>query len=79
MAKEIERKGLAVALITSLTQIGLAVGANRIVGALGIPHPLGNPSLPPEAEKRGRRRLLELALDSLQQSVSRPTVFSLGQ
>lgn len=78
MAKEMERKGLPVVHITSLTHIALALGACRMVRGMGIPHPLGEPSLPHEAEKGGRRRLLRSALRALQEKVKGPTVFSLG-
>jgi glycine reductase len=41
------------------------VGANRILPALGIPHPLGDPKLSAEEEKRLRRRLVEKAVSLL--------------
>ncbi len=57
-------------LVCTLTSIAESVGANRIVPALGIPHPLGDPRLPGDEEKRLRKeRLLEavrkLGKDSL--------------
>jgi len=42
------------------------VGAVRIVGAVAIPHPVGNPELPKEKEDELRARLLRQALDLLQ-------------
>jgi len=51
------------------------VGANRIVPALGIPHPLGDPSLSPEEEKRKRRSLVEKALQTLITPISEQTIF----
>lgn len=79
MAVELEKREIPVALVTSLTQIALAVGANRIVAGSGIPHPVGDPSLPLEAEKRHRRQLLMLALKSLTTEVEGPRVFHLEQ
>jgi glycine reductase len=51
------------------------VGANRIVPAAGIIHPLGNADLPPEEEKALRRRIVEQALQALQADIAEPTVF----
>lgn len=76
MAKEIERAGIPVAHICSIITISQTVGANRIVPAVAIPHPLGNPKLPPEEEKELRRNLLKKALASLQTSIEEQTVFS---
>jgi glycine reductase len=52
------------------------IGANRIVPAAGIIHPLGNAELSPEDEKALRRRIVEKALQALQTEVVRPTVFA---
>ncbi|EQG75750.1 selenoB, glycine/betaine/sarcosine/D-proline reductase family protein [Clostridioides difficile DA00165] len=43
MVKEIERAGIAVVHICTVVPISLTIGANRIVPAVGIPYPLGNP------------------------------------
>jgi glycine reductase len=76
MAKEIERAGIPVAHICSIITISQTVGANRIVPAVAIPHPLGNPRLPPEEEKELRRNLLRKALAALQTPIEEQTVFS---
>jgi len=76
MAKEIERAGIPVAHICSIITISQTVGANRIVPAVAIPHPLGNPGLPPEEEKELRRNLLRKALAALQTPIEEQTVFS---
>jgi glycine reductase len=52
------------------------VGANRIVPAVAIPHPLGNPRLPLDEEKELRRNLLKKALTALQTPIEEQTVFS---
>ena len=59
-----------------MTPVAVMVGANRIVPAAGIIHPLGNAELSPEDEKALRRRIVERALVALQTEVVRPTVFS---
>jgi glycine reductase len=51
------------------------VGANRIVPAIAIPHPLGNPELPYEKQKALRREILEKALKLLETPVTEQTVF----
>jgi glycine reductase complex component B subunit gamma len=76
MAKEIERAGIPVAHICSIITISQTVGANRIVPAVAIPHPLGNPRLSPDEEKELRRNLLKKALAALQTSIEEQTVFS---
>ena len=54
MVKEIERAGIPVVHIATVVPISLTVGANRIVPAIAIPHPLGNPALTMEEEKEIR-------------------------
>ena len=76
MAKEIERAGIPVAHICSIITISQTVGANRIVPAVAIPHPLGNPKLPQAEEKEVRRNLVKKALSALQTSIEEQTVFS---
>jgi glycine reductase len=75
MVKEIERTGLPVVHMCTVVPISLTVGANRIVPAVAIPHPLGNPSLNRDDEKKLRRKLVEKALNALQTEVSGQTVF----
>lgn len=70
-----ERAGIPAALICTLTSIAASVGANRIVSALGIPHPVGDPSLSPEDEKRKRRSLAEKALKTLTAPITEQTIF----
>jgi len=75
MAKEIERAGIPVAHICSIITISQTVGANRIIPAIAIPHPLGNPKLLPEEEKELRRNLLKKAFKALQTPIDEQTVF----
>ena len=75
MVKEIERSGMPVVHIATVTPIALTVGANRIVPAIAIPHPLGDPSLSPEEEKALRRGIVEKALKALQTEIEEQTVF----
>ena len=75
MVKEIERAGIPVVHMCTVTPISMTVGANRIVPTIAIPHPLGNPALSPEDEKALRRKLVETALRALSTEVTDQTIF----
>ena len=75
MVKEIERAGIPVVHICTVTPISMTVGANRIGPAIAIPHPLGNPALTLEEEKAIRRRILDTALKALSTEVTEQTIF----
>ena len=75
MVKEIERAGLPVVHVCTVTPISMTVGANRIVPAIAIPHPLGNPALSAEEEYEIRKKLVSRALDALTTEVDGQTVF----
>lgn len=75
MVKEIERAGLPVVHICTVTPISMTVGANRIVPAIAIPHPLGNPALPADEEKALRRKLVMKGLKALTTEVDGQTIF----
>ena len=73
--KEIERAGIPVVHICTIVPISLTVGANRIVPAVAIPYPLGDPSLSPEDEYKLRYGLVRKALAALATEVDGQTVF----
>ena len=75
MVKEIERAGMPVVHICTVVPISMTVGANRIVPAIAIPHPLGNPKLDPDEEKAIRRKIVERALKALTIEIELQTVF----
>jgi glycine reductase len=75
MVKEIERAGLPVVHIATVVPISKTVGANRIIPAVSIPYPLGNPELSSENEKRVRREIVEKSLQALQTEIDGQTVF----
>lgn len=74
MVKEIE-KVLPVVHIATVVPISKTVGANRIVPAVAIPHPLGDPKMNAADEKKLRYELVEKALKALQTPISEQTVF----
>ncbi len=51
------------------------MGVNRVVEGIGIPHPVGDPTLPKETELHLRMRILETAIVALETEVTAPTVF----
>ena len=75
MVKEIERFGIPVVHMATITTISKSVGANRIVPTVAIPYPVGNPRLPAEDELALRRSLTQKAVKSLATAVSGVTEF----
>ena len=75
MVKEIERFGIPVVHMATITTISKSVGANRIVPTVAIPYPVGNPRLSAEDERALRRTLTQKAVKSLATAVSGVTEF----
>lgn len=76
MTREIERVAqIPVAQIATIVPIMLTVGANRIVPGVAIPHPVGNPEVGLEEDKKTRRKLVLRALKALQTEISGQTIF----
>lgn len=74
MVKEIE-KVLPVVHIATVVPISQTVGANRIIPAVAIPHPLGDPKMSKADEYKLRRDLVEKSLKALQTPITEQTVF----
>lgn len=66
LSKELEKSGIPTVHICALTQVAEMVGSSRIVPAISVVSPLGNPNIDPKEEKLLRRRLIEEALRLLQ-------------
>jgi glycine reductase len=75
MAKELERRGLPVVLISAIPVIPLGAGANRVVKGVRVEHVCGDPGLSDAADKALRRRIVVTALRALQTPVDGPTLF----
>jgi betaine reductase len=75
MVKEIERYGIPIVHMATITTISESVGANRIVPTVAIPHPVGNPSLKSEDEKIMRKAMVKRAVDALATEISEVTHF----
>lgn len=72
---ELERAGIPTAQICSLTPVATSVGSNRMVPSVSVLHPVGNPALGPEVERKLRRAIVERALEALQTPVVAQQVF----
>ena len=77
MVKGIESTGIPVAHICTIVPISQTVGANRIIPAVAIPHPLGDPKLTQEDEYKLRRKIVSNALKALTIDIEEQTVFPL--
>ncbi len=75
MVKEIERYGLPIVHLATITTISESVGANRIVPTVAIPYPVGNPSLDSKDEHELRKELVLRAVKALGTSIDEPTQF----
>ena len=75
MVKEIERYGIPIVHMATITTISESVGANRIVPTVAIPYPVGNPNLSKTDEHTLRKNLVKRALDALATEVSGQTSF----
>lgn len=75
MVKEIERYGIPIVHMATITTISESVGANRIVPTIAIPYPVGDPSLKPEGELKLRRDMVKKALDALATQITEITQF----
>ena len=75
MAKEMEKEGILTVHICTIVPISKTVGANRIIPAVAIPHPLGDPTKSEEQEKSLRRTLVEKALEAMQMKLEGQKVF----
>ena len=75
MVKEIDRAGIPMTHICTVVPISLTIGANRIVPAVGIPYPLGDPNLGEKKSFEIRENLVRRALHALTVPVDKQTVF----
>lgn len=75
MVKGIEKYGIPVVHVCTVVPISKTIGANRIVPAIGIPYPLGDPTQGEEMSYKIRLELVERALKALCTEVDGQTVF----
>lgn len=74
---EIEKAGIPVVQITAVPSASVMVGVSRILSGKTITNPFGDAELPPEREKELRRQYVMRALNLLQTTVEKSTLFTL--
>ena len=75
MVKGIEAYGIPVVHMCTVVPISLTIGANRIIPAIGIPYPLGDPTQGEAESKKLRTQLVERAMKAICTPVTEQTVF----
>jgi glycine reductase len=65
-------------MISAMFPLAEQVGASRIVKGVKIPHPCGDPSLPPEVDEKLRKSIVKTALEALGEEIEKSTVFTPG-
>ena len=63
-------------IVTSLADVALKVGANRVLRGASFSSPCGKPSLEAADERRYRLALVRRAVTTLTTAVDRPTLFA---
>lgn len=63
------------AIVTPMAPMSKLIQGHRITLGVSIPHPCGDPHLPPEADRALRRDIVHTALQSLIREVKEPTIF----
>ena len=74
-AKEIERLGMPVGMISAIYDLALTTGANRVIRGARIEHVCGDPNLGPEKDYAYGLRIVRTALEAMQTAVPGPTLF----
>lgn len=66
-------------MVSAMFPLAEQVGASRIVKGVKIPHPCGDPGLPPAVDAKLRRAIVETALAALAADVEQTTVFDVEE
>ncbi len=72
----IEKHGIPAVLLTAMTSMALAAGANRIRSSGLIPHPVGDPDRGPEEEAAWRRDQVGKALAAAAATIDEARIFA---
>ena len=75
MVRQIEKSGIPVVHVVSMTPISVSGGVNRILTSYGIPNPMHDPNADPQTQKKQRYELMEKALKILCTDLEQQTVF----
>ncbi len=71
--------GIPVAMISSIYNLALTTGANRVIRGARIEHVCGDPELGPEKDFAYGLEIVLKALEALRTTVSGPTLFEPGE
>lgn len=72
----IEQQGIPAVLLTAMTSMALAAGANRIRSSGMIPHPVGDPSRAPGEEAAWRLSQVRKALEAAAANIEEARIFT---
>lgn len=72
----IEKRGIPAVLLTAMTSMALAAGANRIRASGLIPHPAGDPSRAPGEEAAWRLEQVRGALAAAAATIEEAHIFA---
>ena len=72
----IEKRGIPAVLLTAMTSMALAAGANRIRPSGLIPHPAGDPSRAPVEEAAWRLEQVRSALSAAAATIEEAHIFA---
>lgn len=62
-------------VVSAMAQLAHQVGASRVIVGRKIPHPCGDPNLPPPFDLEVRKQIVSTALEALETPVDAPTIF----
>ena len=72
----IEKNGIPAALLTAMTAMAKAAGANRILSSGLIPHPVGDPTRTPDEEFAWRTSQVRKALNAIATPTEAAQIFA---
>ena len=75
ITKEVERQGIPVAFITTITRLAQSNRVSRIIAGVAIRHPCGDPEKGQEIDLALRYQIVETALEALQADVDSSAVY----
>ena len=75
MVKEIEKAGIPIVHLASMTPVSLSIGSNRIVQAYAVPYPCCDPRATEAEQHQQRREIVLKCLKALTTDIRQQTVF----
>ena len=75
MVKQIEKAGVPIVHLASMTPVSMSIGSNRIVQGIAVPNPCCDPLLPEEEQLRQRIECVECCLRALETDIKEQKIF----